>query len=957
MVKEFKKIIFVIVLILCLAPVMYADWDQGDPYKMHFPQLPDPCGWDIDLRNYELADDWQCSETGDVNDIHFWFSWADDQPGTLGQFTVKIYRNDANMPSKPIGNAVWSKTFTQGQFTVRGPYYGDEGYWIPNPTTPSIWPHDHLKYYQVNIKNISEPFIQQADQIYWLSLKAPPDMYYYPGWKTSQNHFMDAAVVKYPAPWGWTPLWDPYYPTNQIDFAFVITSGPKLEPQVKWRQRPDLGPNGVDVMASDPLILADDFECNKTTKITDITVWGSWKDDYLPQGEPNKVSFTLSIHSDIPDPDPCDPYNYSMPNEVLWYRNITPSEVSIEREQINEGWYNPYYPEYYFPGDHVCWKYVFHIPEANAFCQQGEPTKPITYWLDVKAYPWDGYAQFGWKSSINHWNDDAVWAYGSEPYTGLWSELRYPYGHQLEGNSIDLAFAIDGNKPCIQPEDFGDAPDGAAAPLYPTLLINNGARHIIDGVTFMGVLVDAEGDGQPTANADGDDLNPPAPDDEDGVAFPVPLIPGQAASVTVTTSVAGALDAWIDFDVDGSWTAGDQIAAALPLAAGANVVGFAVPATATPGQTYARFRFSTAGGLQPFGPALNGEVEDYNVFIEQPQPEHELGDAPDSTNNFGLAMNAYPGVVANYPTVYLTGSPPFGPIHLQPQAVAWLGPGVTLENEADVGPDQDPTNNIFPPTNTSDQDLADDGVLNMPISLPKCYPQTTFNYQINVVNPAVGLYVNVWFDWNRDGDWNDTLLCTSTNTPEWAVQNQLFPAVSLLPGLNNVTTPPFRPWHSTLYKQNIWMRITLSEQPWVGTGSGGSGPAAGYYLGETEDYFFAPDPNCLFVGRVFNAACGPGPAVNLVVTPPMVTKWNWLGKPQCWCCDAQKCGNGVYTGGSLNRVDAQDLTSVGTSYGLSYMQVGYISCVDFNLSGRVDAQDLTILSLHYGKIVGSDNCL
>ncbi len=38
-------------------------------------------------------------------------------------------------------------------------------------------------------------------------------------------------------------------------------------------------------------------------------------------------------------------------------------------------------------------------------------------------------------------------------------------------------------------------------------------------------------------------------------------------------------------------------------------------------------------------------------------------------------MTAYPaggppGVVANFPTVYQIGSPPWGPMHLQPQAVA-----------------------------------------------------------------------------------------------------------------------------------------------------------------------------------------------------------------------------------------------------------------------------------------------
>jgi hypothetical protein len=114
-----------------------------------------------------------------------------------------------------------------------------------------------------------------------------------------------------------------------------------------------------------------------------------------------------------------------------------PSEVSIEKAPIDEGWYNPNIYEYIFPGDHTCWKYVFHIPEANAFCQQGEPNRPVVYWLDVQAHPNPVGPEFGWKTSSEHWNDDAVW-----DANGIWHELRYPMGHYYYGMSIDLAFVI-----------------------------------------------------------------------------------------------------------------------------------------------------------------------------------------------------------------------------------------------------------------------------------------------------------------------------------------------------------------------------------------------------------------------------------------------------------------------------------------------------------------------------------
>jgi hypothetical protein len=106
------------------------------------------------------------------------------------------------------------------------------------------------------------------------------------------------------------------------------------------------------------------------------------------------------------------------------------------------------------------------------------------------------------------------------------------------------------------------------------------------------------------------------PGDEDGVTFVSSLSPGGTVTVTVVASVAGALDAWIDFGQDSSWAeAGDQIFTSVALSPGSNNLSFTVPASAVEGTTYARFRFSTAGGLPYDGPAPDGEVEDYPVEI------------------------------------------------------------------------------------------------------------------------------------------------------------------------------------------------------------------------------------------------------------------------------------------------------------------------------------------------------
>jgi len=166
--------------------------------------------------------------------------------------------------------------------------------------------------------------------------------------------------------------------------------------------------------------------------------------------------------------------------------------------------------------------------------------------------------------------------------------------------------------------DFGDAPSP-----FPTLLASDGARHVIDPSVFMGTGIDNEPDGQPSADADGDDTT--GIDDDDGVSFDTQLRLATAASVTLQVSVQGLLNGWIDYNGDGDWDdSGEHFLYDEKVFAGSNTIDFTVPATAEPGiTTYARFRYSTFGGLNYTGEVLDGEVEDYLVFIEH-IPEIEV---------------------------------------------------------------------------------------------------------------------------------------------------------------------------------------------------------------------------------------------------------------------------------------------------------------------------------------------
>ncbi len=112
--------------------------------------------------------------------------------------------------------------------------------------------------------------------------------------------------------------------------------------------------------------------------------------------------------------------------------------------------------------------------------------------------------------------------------------------------------------------------------------------------------------------------------DEDGVTLPT-LAQNTFANISVTVAGAGGfLQAWIDFDGNGSFDPGEQIAndlqdgGSLDTDATAGVIAFnvLVPATAVTTPTYARFRWATTAGLDATGAATDGEVEDYPVTIQ-----------------------------------------------------------------------------------------------------------------------------------------------------------------------------------------------------------------------------------------------------------------------------------------------------------------------------------------------------
>ena len=212
-------------------------------------------------------------------------------------------------------------------------------------------------------------------------------------------------------------------------------------------------------------------------------------------------------------------------------------------------------------------------------------------------------------------------------------------------------------------------------------------------------------------------------------------------------------------------------------------------------------------------------------------PVPDLGDAPDSLNHAGMPMTDGLDVAAYYPTVYDRGANPHGPRHINDILSYYMGLSLTMELEADLPPDQDPTTNLVntEKQNEANLDLGDDG-LKLPVAIQGC-GETVLTYEITKLDPGpADVFVNIWFDSDRSGMWGDALFCDDFAT-EWVLQN--LPVHLTGPGLHTFETLPLLIGdpHAS---QSRWLRISVSDKE--ASSPNGSGPVDGYSYGETEDY-------------------------------------------------------------------------------------------------------------------------
>ncbi|MHC4642535.1 MAG: DUF7901 domain-containing protein [Planctomycetota bacterium] len=441
-----------------------------------------------------------------------------------------------------------------------------------------------------NITKIPDPFLQWKGTIYWLDLQVratdSSGQVVELGWKTTLNNpdleYYDNAVFHLPDETDYYELYDPLT-ERRLDLAFVITGEP-FEFELDFGDAPDrpyptyLGNNGARH------IVVPGFCLGAPVRVSQESAPGAgdFDNNVLGYVDPYVTPLTTAGY-----------YQYGTPNGAS-FNGPEPPLISDRSHlflvRASDGL--SLFVVHDIPGDASGGTSKMHweiFGDTVAELQNDDPGEGLT--ISGGGTVID--SRHGWSTCCTD-----GFAVGS--LDGFWTAIG-------DFNTPTASTSMN--------EWHVYSSDNSSIPL--AFVMNRRVR--LDYHTSL----DPDPDGQPNPTATGDDIMD-GNDDEDGVIFTSPLIPGNPATVDVIASADGMLDAWIDWDDNGSW-AGNQIFSSVPLAAGRNSLTFLVSPTAIPHtKRFARFRFSSAGGLSYIGMAMDGEVEDYLVEIEPKPPVDHL---------------------------------------------------------------------------------------------------------------------------------------------------------------------------------------------------------------------------------------------------------------------------------------------------------------------------------------------
>src|SRR5262249_45078122 len=141
--------------------------------------------------------------------------------------------------------------------------------------------------------------------------------------------------------------------------------------------------------------------------ITNIQLWASSKNDVTPN---TNAQFVLMLWSDMPagsvNAGTTDAYSH--PRSMLCSNFFGPGDYTVSfYTTVVENFYDPTSGE--MTPETTMWSNNSRPKEPC--CQHGSTNEPIVYWLSVYAQNTGPNFQFGWKTSTNHFFDDAVYGH------------------------------------------------------------------------------------------------------------------------------------------------------------------------------------------------------------------------------------------------------------------------------------------------------------------------------------------------------------------------------------------------------------------------------------------------------------------------------------------------------------------------------------------------------------------
>jgi len=306
------------------------------------------------------------------------------------------------------------------------------------------------------------------------------------------------------------------------------------------------------------------------------------------------------------------------------------------------------------------------------------------------------------------------------------------------------------------------------------------ASSLADDNLRLGDLIDTEFTSNRNSSATGDDIT--GIDDEDGIILPS-FIAGAPATITAlvtnTTGASAFLNAWIDYNDDGSFSGPDeQIASNVTVpsdtvneAVGIHIV---VPPTCITGvSTGMRFRLTSNPSPGFVGVAGTGEVEDYTSTIAEPSTDYGDWDGASDASS-------------------------------------------TISSDLRMGALADGEYTAFRTSDASGDDTTksddEDGVI-----LPILTPGKTSTLRVITTNNTGGdAYLNAWIDFNGNGVMDDS---------GEQIANNLVVSTGIVAVSQNITVNV--PVGAIVGQRGARFRLTDLPSP---------GPIGDFGIGEVEDH-------------------------------------------------------------------------------------------------------------------------